>query len=305
MKSRKLSFVPTPEHYAVPMDQIQGKPVHEDQAFDELVSSVQLMGILQPVVLKAPKTEHGKYTIMAGTRRCYACVKLGITHISAVVFPWNTDEAFVDITTITENSVRSNNIGADVLAMKRLVDNGDRDVDSLSLNTGLPKSRIKQLFELIDLPEPVVIGITEGKIAPTTAKEVKKLKPKAMDRALAVLEETGKLTGKDVHKVREVQVESASEQIVLPSIPALPSPDTLTVMVGTPDHGKTNMDMTAFIDRQSIVAILKSHRSTSEKLAAISVLVGYKSIDVKVGASANNDGTIAQRARTKKQQEVS
>lgn len=295
-KARNESFVPTPEHYSVPLTAIKLEPVREDQAFDELMSSVQLMGILQPVVLLAlPKKA---YKIIAGRRRCAACDKLGIGYISAVVFPEGTEECFIDVASITENSVRSDNIGSDVLAMKHLVDNGERDVNKLSQETGLPKSRIKQLFELIDLPEIIVNGIVAGTVAPTTAKEVKKLGPTAMQRAITTLEENGKLTGKDIHTIKEVQITSAGSQIVLPEIPALtpitpsdaitPKGDTLAVIEG-------------------IIDILSDHTTTDKrKVRLIGALVGvYNLEDDLIVAEPDQEapviGTIAQRNRKRKE----
>lgn len=300
-KTRNESFVPAPDHYAVPLTAIVTSPIREDQAFDELCSSVQLMGILQPVVLLAQS--HKSYKIIAGRRRCAACLKLGIGYISAVVFPAGTDEAFIDVASITENSVRSDNIGSDVLAMKHLVDDGERDVNTLSQKTGLPKGRIKQLFELIDLPEIIVNGIVAGTVAPTTAKEVRKLAPTAMKRAITMLEENGKLTGKDIHTVKESQITDASSQIVLPEIPDLfkTEPGTITVAIGTPEHGKTVFDGSE--DREAIRAVLASDFNDARKLMMIGKIVGFydeqdKVVEVKAPA-ASASGTLAQRNRKK------
>ena len=123
---------------------------------------------------------------------------------------------------------------------------------------------------------------------------------------MTVLEETGKLTGKDIHKVREVQVEQAAAQIDLPVIPELPDLDTLwdTNPATTTTGPMTVINGPVSVSREKLVAILEGQGSDSDKIGQIRLLVGLDA-DVRAGArsgptnadAGQNGGTLAQRSR--------
>lgn len=294
--AQNLRMTDDPKPQIVALEDIQAVPVKEDGHFDYLATSIQTLGILQPPILREPQKKEGKYEIIAGRRRCAVAYKLGINPIIAIVYPKSVDKAFIPSAAIAENQVRSKNIGSDIVAMGLLHEQGFESADDVSALTGLPLPEVKKLMELRDLPKPVLDGIVSGSIATTTAAEVKKLRPQAMERALTVLEETGKLTSNDIRKVREVQVKDAATQVVLPEIPDLsqfendvitPKGDILAVMEG-------------------VIAILEGEGSDRERIVALRKLVGLPAIvlaEENRGATAGaapKHGTIAQRERKRK-----
>lgn len=307
--ARNLSFIPTPVLEVVNVAAIQSKPIREDRDFDDLKSSIQLMGVLQSVVLRATAKD---YQIIGGARRVEACKQLGIETIPALVYPKGTNSSFVPTATITENAVRSSNIGSDVLAMQALVKDGERDPKVISEQTGLPKKKVQELFELIDLDDSIVLGIVKGTVAPTTAKEVKKLRPQAMQQAIDVLAETGKLTGKDIHVIRQVRTQAAADQVALPDIPELgelPEFELGKPWVTTDPWQKLDM-----IAKQDIVTILEADEDDRTKINRLRSLVGLEGSEASLNQQSANEPvpkksrsvgtgtgtTIAQRSRNKK-----
>ena len=55
----------------------------EDEALQQLAQSIAANGLLQPVTVR--EAGPGKYQLVAGERRCRACMLLGYTHVPAIV----------------------------------------------------------------------------------------------------------------------------------------------------------------------------------------------------------------------------
>jgi ParB/RepB/Spo0J family partition protein len=303
--ARNLKLTPDPEPRIVPLSEIQDQPVREDRNFDALVTSIMELGMLQPPILKEPKSKTAKYEIIAGRRRLAAAYKLGIDTVICVVYPKNVDKAFIPTAAIAENRVRSSNIGSDIIALRLMVQQGYDDPELVSSMTGLPQSETKELLSLLDLDKRILDGIIDGAIAPTTAKEVKKLRPKAMERALAVFDETGKLTASDVRKVREVQIDQAAAQVILPTIPDIPE---------ITDEPFIPYDE-LILFKESVVDILEAGDDDATKVTRLRSLVGLVEAQPTgteaTGVSAQGPAdqadasgtpeTIAQRARRRKE----
>jgi ParB family chromosome partitioning protein len=69
--------------------------VKDDDSMAQLVSSIEMNGILNPVILR--RKEGDRYEIIAGHRRKYACSKLDIRHIPAIVRELSRDEAVIEM----------------------------------------------------------------------------------------------------------------------------------------------------------------------------------------------------------------
>ena len=69
--------------------------VKDDDGMAQLVSSIEMNGVLNPVILR--RKEGDRYEIIAGHRRKYACGKLDIRHIPAIVRELSRDEAVIEM----------------------------------------------------------------------------------------------------------------------------------------------------------------------------------------------------------------
>jgi len=69
--------------------------VKDDDGMAQLVSSIEMNGVLNPVILR--RKEGDRYEIIAGHRRKYACSKLEIRHIPAIVRELSRDEAVIEM----------------------------------------------------------------------------------------------------------------------------------------------------------------------------------------------------------------
>ena len=82
----------------VPVAMIDDFPEHpfkvkDDEEMKKLKDSISLYGVLTPVV--ARRCENGRYELISGHRRKYACKALGIEFIPAIVREMSREEAVI------------------------------------------------------------------------------------------------------------------------------------------------------------------------------------------------------------------
>lgn len=84
----------------IPVELIDDFPNHpfqvrDDESMAQLVSSIEMNGVLNPIILR--KKEGERYEIIAGHRRKYACRKLDIKLIPSIVRELSRDEAIIEM----------------------------------------------------------------------------------------------------------------------------------------------------------------------------------------------------------------
>ena len=84
--------------WSVPLSLIDDFPEHpfkvkDDEEMEKLKDSISLYGVLTPVV--ARRCENGRYELISGHRRKYACKALGIEFMPAIVREMSREEAVI------------------------------------------------------------------------------------------------------------------------------------------------------------------------------------------------------------------
>ena len=84
----------------IPLDQIDDFPDHpfqvkNDDSMEQLIRSIELNGVLTPLIVR--QKEDGRYELISGHRRNYACVILGVTQIPVIVRELSRDEAVIEM----------------------------------------------------------------------------------------------------------------------------------------------------------------------------------------------------------------
>jgi ParB family chromosome partitioning protein len=71
----------------------QPRRYFDEGAMDELVASVRVNGILQPLLVRPLETDRTGYYVVAGERRYRAAKRAGLSEVPAMVRPMNDEEA--------------------------------------------------------------------------------------------------------------------------------------------------------------------------------------------------------------------
>lgn len=120
----------------------------QQEALDELASSIKSQGVVQPIVVRELPT--GDYEIVAGERRWRAAQIAGLDSIPAVVrrIP---DEAAIAIALI-ENIQRENlNPVEEAAALQRLIDEFDMTHQQIADSVGRSRAAVSNLLRLLSL----------------------------------------------------------------------------------------------------------------------------------------------------------
>jgi ParB family transcriptional regulator, chromosome partitioning protein len=130
-------------------DILQPRKYFDQQAMDELKTSIRKHGVLQPVLVRGG--DDGKFIVVSGERRYQASLAAGLTTIPALV----TDGDPVEIS-IVENLLREDLTAIEEAeAIDSLKTAHSYQLSDLSLVLGKAESTLSEILSLNKLPDPV------------------------------------------------------------------------------------------------------------------------------------------------------
>lgn len=142
-------------------NKFQPRRVFDEEALQELASSITQYGILQPIVLR--KALNG-YELVAGERRWRASKIAGMTEIPAIVKEY-TDSEMIEIALI-ENIQRENlNAIEEALAYRRLMDELSLTQEEVGKKVGRSRSLIANTVRLLNLHPTVQEYVSRGTLS--------------------------------------------------------------------------------------------------------------------------------------------
>src|SRR5688572_644082 len=148
----------------IPLTQIVPNPRQPRQGFDEdemseLVHSIQEVGLLQPVVVRA--TGPGTYELVMGERRWRATREAGLDTIGAIVRDTSDDDLLRDA--LLENLHRSQlNPLEEAAAYQQLLDDFGCTHEELATRIGRSRPQISNTLRLLKLPASVQRRVAAG-----------------------------------------------------------------------------------------------------------------------------------------------
>ncbi len=148
-----LTFIsPNPE---------QPRTTFDEEALDELASSIKELGIIQPLSLR--KTGRNAYQIIAGERRYRAAIKAGLTSVPAYIRTANDSE--LTEMALIENIQREDLNAIEIaLTFKKLIDQYNLTQERLSERIGKKRATIANFLRLLKLPAEVQLGLRDKRV---------------------------------------------------------------------------------------------------------------------------------------------
>ncbi len=140
----------------------QPRTVFDQEALDELASSIKEMGVIQPITVR--ETEKGRYQLITGERRFRAARMAGLTHIPAYIRTAN-DQGMLEMA-LVENIQREDLNAMDIaISYQRLVEECDLTQEDLSLRVGKKRATVSNYLRLLKLPAEIQIGLRDNRIS--------------------------------------------------------------------------------------------------------------------------------------------
>ena len=155
-----------------------------------LVESIKTQGVLTPIVVRP--MENDEYEIVSGHRRVFACNKLGIFEVPAVVRELTREEAIVvmaDSNLHRDGLLPSEKAFAYKMKLDAIKRQGERtdltsdhrgqksltSVERIALESDESKSQVQRYIALTNLIPEFLQMVDEGKMALTPAVEISRL----------------------------------------------------------------------------------------------------------------------------------
>ena len=139
----------------------QPRRTFDEEALDELASSIKTYGVLQPIIVNK-KDDY--YEIVAGERRWRAAKKAGLTEMPCIIKDDITDKTNKEIALI-ENLQRVDLNPIDkAKGLKELIDDYGMTQKELADSIGISRSNIANSIRILNLDPRVIQLAQEGKL---------------------------------------------------------------------------------------------------------------------------------------------
>lgn len=139
----------------------QPRSMFEEEALEELATSIRSLGVIQPITLKEIGPD--RYMIISGERRYRASLKAGLEEIPAYI-KTAADEHVVEMALI-ENIQREDLNAIEIaLAYQKLIDSYELTQEKLSERVGKKRTTIANYLRLLKLPAEIQVGLKDKKI---------------------------------------------------------------------------------------------------------------------------------------------
>ena len=147
----------------------QPRQIFNETKLNELSESIKKNGIIQPIAVRADKSDPSKYEIVAGERRWLAAQKAGLHEIPVNILDLSDVETLE--VAIVENIQRDDlSPIEEARGYKRLSDEFKYDHESISKLMSKSRSHISNTLRLLTLPEDVIAMLEEGSLSSGQAR---------------------------------------------------------------------------------------------------------------------------------------
>jgi ParB family transcriptional regulator, chromosome partitioning protein len=159
-----LAPVPGARFAEIPVDAISPNPrqprqTFDEESLDELKSSIEEVGFLQPIVVRL--ASDSRYELVMGERRWRAAQALGRESIPAIIRDTRDDAMLRDA--LLENIHRANlNPLEEAAAYQQLLEEFGATHDELARRIGRSRPQISNTIRLLNLPTPVQRRVAAG-----------------------------------------------------------------------------------------------------------------------------------------------
>jgi len=154
------------------VSQIEANPEQPRKSFqrinmEELINSIQVHGIIQPLILG--KKQGSKYEIIAGERRWRSAKILGLKTVPALIRAIDYNKK-LEISLIENIQRKDLNALEKAKAYQRLMDEFNLTQEKIAERLGLARATVANALRLLSLPSVIQEAIKEEKISEGHAK---------------------------------------------------------------------------------------------------------------------------------------
>jgi ParB family chromosome partitioning protein len=152
----------------IPIDQIEPNPRQprhdfDEQALQELASSIKLHDIVQPITV-SQLTSTGKYRLISGERRWRASKIAGLKDVPAYIRQAN-DQELLELA-LLENLQREDLNAVEIaLSYKRMMEELNYTQEQVAERMGKERSTVANYIRLLKLPPDIQVAVRKNEIS--------------------------------------------------------------------------------------------------------------------------------------------
>ena len=147
----------------------QPRETFNEAKLEELTNSIKKNGVIQPIAVRAKKSDPGKFEIVAGERRWLAAQNAGLHEIPVNILELSDVESLE--VAIVENIQRDDlNPIEEARGYKRLFEEFKYDHESISKLMSKSRSHISNTLRLLTLPKDIISMLEEGTLSSGQAR---------------------------------------------------------------------------------------------------------------------------------------
>lgn len=139
----------------------QPRQVFDDESIEELKRSIQVQGLLQPVLLRRSGE---RFQLIVGERRWRAARAAGLKAIPAQVRESATDEEMVELALLENVQRKDLNPIETAQAILRLQETCRLTQETVAEKLGVSRAQVANLVRLLRLPERIKTALADGRI---------------------------------------------------------------------------------------------------------------------------------------------
>jgi ParB family chromosome partitioning protein len=194
----------------------QPRTQFREEALAELAQSIQVSGIIQPLVLRKIGS---RYQLLAGERRWRAAQRTGLGRVPAVIRDVG-DEAALEIT-LVENIQREDlNPIEEARAYERLMNEFHLTQEEVAAKTGKDRATIGNATRLLRLEKQILELIEDGQLSPGHGRALLSITDPQLRLSLAHRAARGRMTVRQLERSGSRRARAAVPQSVEPQVDA-------------------------------------------------------------------------------------
>ena len=174
----------------------------------DVIKSVKMVGVLQPLLLKPSNDPQYNFEIIAGGRRHFSAVTYGLIDVPALITTGHETEPQLAMLRALENVARSANPVAEGRAFRKVLDSGMyASLTDMAQEMGLDAKLVTKRLKLVDkLDDDILTAVENGTLAERIAERIvnldKAYQPAAIQATREALQNNRRFTQKDLKSLR-------------------------------------------------------------------------------------------------------
>lgn len=208
MKPEEIQLIPIADINVTA--QVRGH--FDESALDGLAASLREVGQLQPIRCRL---QDRQLVVVDGERRLRAAKRAGITALQVII-----EQAELSAGDVVQRQLIANLQREDLAPIEKakgiasLMKETGWNASEIAAHLGMSNATVSRVLMLLELPEDIQQQVAAGKIAPSAAAELAKVKDSARQSELAGRVASGKLTRDAIAKAARSRKRSSGPKAV-------------------------------------------------------------------------------------------